>query len=1146
MKKDQSNEPLYGFAPELLLDMPDRAAGNSPSDAQTFSVLSSAAGSGMLLPDQLALLSHALRTVSECVSICDADNFLVYANEAFLRAHGYDERDAIGRNIAEFRSDRNDEEVLKAMHHSVLSGGWEGEIRDRRKDGTEFLAKLTISAFRNPGGKLFATIGTMKVIGTDSCDDGETKLPLRMEKLLLDMSAAFAVAPSKDLDSEIRLWLKRFADLLQAERSTLFEYFPEMNALTVHSSYSAPGLSPLELQRVHIQLPWFAEQISRGNVLRLDSAEDIPADAESERAYVAATGMKSLLTVPITGRDVVLGAISISCFRETRKWADELVSLLRLAGGIILNTIGRRRSEEALQASRENISAVLNTSDCMMYLVDTAGILLTMNDQGSSYLGGDCDELIGRAFRDFLPCEMADLRQRLLEESISTKNAVQLEDQHNGHFFDNTFLPVLDRDRVVARVLIVVRDVTERALADRTLEREAKLNAEFAGLSEQLMCATSVEKAAELTLQHARRLTGSPYGLIGFLDRRSNSRLLYAASSDLPFHSYEEAAEDACSSALSESMKRAEASRSALLHNNQAQESLPPLPCPDKLRTLRILTAPALDGETVVGQIALGMSNENYSSFHVIAIERIALVFALIIRRIQAEDELRDSEERMRRLVNAAFEGIAIADHGTIVECNEQLTRMLGYDLRELIGQGISDVMASESKERIHEHLEADLDRPCDFAVRRKDGGTFPVEVQSRRLANSDTNRVVIAIRDITERKKAEADLIQARERAERMEQMKDVFIANMSHEIRTPLNTIMGYTSFMASELTDRLKPDEMDWLASIERSGRRLTRTIEQILNLSSIQTGTYRPAKTSVELVGAIEKIMIDLRPIAAHKDLHIEFVSDCTQACIHADEYSVVQALVNLIDNAVKFTKNGGVFVRLSRNNTSVSIEIEDTGIGIAESYFPSLFETFSQESSGYTRPYQGLGLGLALTKKYVEMNSGNIDVRSWKGIGTRITLTFLLLGNLAPVVASSIRKNGAGKNGSGSPQQKRKTILVVEDDPGNQLYLKVILSKQYNLLTASDAAGGMDVLKTQGADLILMDVSLHGGEDGLSLTRKIRRNPAWASLPIIAITAHAFPEDRRQSLDAGCSDYISKPFKRSDLEQMIERHLLVDK
>lgn len=252
-------------------------------------------------------------------------------------------------------------------------------------------------------------------------------------------------------------------------------------------------------------------------------------------------------------------------------------------------------------------------------------------------------------------------------------------------------------------------------------------------------------------------------------------------------------------------------------------------------------------------------------------------------------------------------------------------------------------------------------------------------------------------IRDISAQKKVENDLRAAKERAEESERLKDNFIATMSHEIRTPLNVIMGYSAYVRQLLEETGDEEITECLWSIDRAGKRLMRTVENILNISALRVGTFKLSTELINLSEEVEYIYKDLYSFAEERGLGFEFEALSEPSMISADRFSLRGALMNIVENAIKFTNEGQVSLKVRNIDGNLVFECIDSGVGISQEYTDNLFKIFSQEEEGYTRSFEGLGIGLALTKQYIDLNKGTLEIESKKGLGTTVRVSFPISG-----------------------------------------------------------------------------------------------------------------------------------------------------
>jgi PAS domain S-box-containing protein len=528
--------------------------------------------------------------------------------------------------------------------------------------------------------------------------------------------------------------------------------------------------------------------------------------------------------------------------------------------------------------------------------------------------------------------------------------------------------------------------------------------------------------------------------------------------------------------------------------------------------------------------------------------------------RVKVEEALQDSKRSLTDIINFLPDATFVIDQGgQVISWNRAMEEMTGLRKEDIIGKGdysyaipfygeprpiLIDIIDEHDEkaesgylnvERKGRTIYAEAYAPSLFNGK----GAF-VWATASVLYNSFGKRIgaIEAIRDITERKKAEKELKSAMEAAEAATKVKSEFLANMSHEIRTPMNAIIGLTGLL---LDESLTPGQKDDVRTICKSGESLLAIINDILDLSKIEGGRVELDCQPFDLRNCIEESLELVAVTSNEKGLDLKYaIEDDTPESLMGDYSRLRQVLVNLLSNAVKFTDKGKVSIlvtgqRLDRNRHEVHFAVKDTGIGIPEDKMSRLFLPFSQIDSTTTRKYGGTGLGLNISKRLIEMMGGRIWAESRVGNGSTFHFTINVddasikpFNKVVPQLEVDLHDNN-GKNLS---------ILLAEDNIVNQRVMFRMLKKLG--YKAEIAANGLEVLEALNHshyDVILMDVQMPM-MDGLEATRFIRQN--WPDGPkIIAITAYALKGDREKCIEAGMDEYISKPVKITELQTVLK-------
>jgi PAS domain S-box-containing protein len=532
-----------------------------------------------------------------------------------------------------------------------------------------------------------------------------------------------------------------------------------------------------------------------------------------------------------------------------------------------------------------------------------------------------------------------------------------------------------------------------------------------------------------------------------------------------------------------------------------------------------------------------------------------------LTQRRNHEEALRQSEERFRLLVEGVAEyAIFMLDvNGRVATWNIGAQRIKGYSAEEIIGRHFSIFYPADARDSGWPDYElkmaADKGSFVDNGWRvRKDGTTLWANVTITALRDDAGQLVGYAklTRDLTESKRVEAveiasqhrDQILEAERSARMSaqratRVKDEFLATLSHELRTPLSAILGWTQVLLrggeSEPARQRRAIEV-----IDRNARAQVKLIDDLLDLSRIMTGKIRLDLQQVSLATVVEAAVDSARPAADAKNIRLQAILDQVQATVSADGARLQQVVWNLLTNAIKFTPKGGqVQVLFQRVNSHLELSVSDTGIGIAPSFLPHVFDRFSQRDSSTTRVFGGLGLGLAISKQLVELHGGSIRVTSQgEGLGATFFVE-LPLSIVQLEEENSRRSHPTAETEPGElvalPQLEGIHVFVVDDEPDARELLARILTGQGAQVTSFGSAGELlAALRTSKPTILISDIGMPE-MDGYQLMRELRVGENRVGrMPALALTAFARADDRKRSLLAGYQAHLAKPFDVGEL------------
>lgn len=487
-----------------------------------------------------------------------------------------------------------------------------------------------------------------------------------------------------------------------------------------------------------------------------------------------------------------------------------------------------------------------------------------------------------------------------------------------------------------------------------------------------------------------------------------------------------------------------------------------------------------------------------------------------------------ENEYKFRALFEQSTDGVFITDSsGNYLEANESGYKMLGYSWEEITTKNIRDIILKENLQENPIHLTEMRSGKVVSTERllvRKDGSVFPAEVSGIMFTDG---RMQAIVRDISERRKFENDLILAKEKAEENDRLKTAFLHNMSHEIRTPLNAIMGFADLLPEYFND---PERLKRFTEIiKQRGNDLIDLIDDILDVSRIESGvlTLSPEPCNLsDFFNDLEHEFIEYQSRANKTDIDFKFqISDKLQGLVvEIDSSKIKQILTNLVGNAFKFTAAGRVEIGCHpEEGGMLSFYVSDTGIGIAKELHNSIFSRFFQAEHHNAQVYGGTGLGLSIVSGLVQIMGGNIWLDSEIGKGS----TFYFTVPFRNVISYHNETEAPDKESADQPSEM--SVLIVEDDFYNAEYLKEVLSDTgFSIFHTSTGLQAIELCSSREIDLILMDIRLPD-MTGYEATSRIKQ--IHPEIKIIAQTAYALPGEKEKALESGCVDYISKPIRR---------------
>ena len=895
----------------------------------------------------------------------------------------------------------------------------------------------------------------------------------------------------------------------KGSRVYIFEYDDQRQVQNCTFEVVADGICPQKnnLQNIKwIDTPWCSHTLQKNNPIILNNLEELPEEASLEKEILQQQNIKSLMIVPMAARNAIRGYLGIDIVDSFRNWKNEDYQWLNSLANIISLCIELRKSENEVRIEKEYFR---NLYEHMPVGYIRLKLLYDSHRKLSDYRFVDLNpafqQLTGTSSEIFLHRKGSEC-ENTFPIPISLENIRQISRQtgYQQFTFQNKartlYFRVLTYAAEKDEIVYLFSDVTEIFKAHKALDRSEK------------------------TLRNL--FTNIPVG-IEIYDK--NGILVDINDKDLTTFGLQDK-HKALGVNLFDNPHFPEPLRTQLREKKDVDFELnydftqngQSSPTERKnIKNLLVRARPLYD------------ENGNFENYLLIVIDNT--------ETLSAYNRIRNFENLFSLIAEFAKigyfkwnpytrEGFAIHQWYKNLEEDENTP------LENIIGiyPHLHPEDAPLIRKSYQELIQGKISRlKQEIRVATPEGGWkwLRCNITTQTFDPQHQNVELIGVNfDITEMKQIEAQLTEAKNKAETLDKLKSAFLANMSHEIRTPLNAIVGFSNL----LSDTTDPEERkQYVDIIQKNNDLLLQLISDILDLSKMESGTFEFSYGDVEVYQLCHEILCTLS-VKAPEQVEIRLSPDLPACHLKSDKNRLTQILTNFINNALKFTHAGTITLGYKIDREEIEFYVSDTGIGIPQEKLSHIFDRFVKLNNFI----HGTGLGLSICKSLVEQMDGKIGVESEEGKGSRFWFRLPYTPSVAACVTVSSSPTGSGLAPVHS-NHKRLRILIAEDTDSNYILLSSLLKKSYEIIRALNGKEAVEKFETQSPDLILMDIKMPV-MDGLQATRLIRKTDPH--IPIIALTAFAFESDKQQSFRAGCNDYLTKPLSSQQLKDTLQKYL----
>jgi PAS domain S-box-containing protein len=824
--------------------------------------------------------------------------------------------------------------------------------------------------------------------------------------------------------------------------------------------------------------------------------------------------------------------------------------------------IGRAigRKQRGAELAPAQLAAIVKSSNDAIYAVDLDGIIIFWNQGAERLYGYTAREIIGQPLVTLIPPECREMDKGIMErlmrgERIENYETLRLRKDGSAADISLTVSLIENNQGEIIGTSRIAHDIAEHKRAEEMLRKsearfaiEARIMRDLYDSSARLQAAPDLHTALEEILQSSIRLMQADFGNIQLYDDdRKALWLVTVHGFGEPFvETFRVVSADddtACGRAIRGGTR-------IVVEDVEQDELYAPYREVAAAAGYRgVQSTPLYDCEGAL----LGVLSTHWRAPHrpseqdFLMLDLYARQAINFITRARAEKELRESEERFRSYFELGLIGMAITSPAKILlEVNDEICKILGYERDELLKITWAEITHPDDLaadianfERV---MAGEIDGyKLDKRFIRKDGRIIDatISVKALRAADGAADYFVSLLEDVTERKRAEKALRDSERLTQKhaaeladLHRRKDEFLAMLSHELRNPLSPILNAAHILRLQKDEN--PLQRQARAVIERQVNQLSRLVNDLLEVSRVITGTIRLCAERLDIRGVVKQAVESARPLVEQRR-HQLFVSlPAEPVWLVGDAARLEQVVVNLLNNAAKYTDEGGnIWVNLQQEGDEVTLRVRDTGIGIAPELLPRVFDLFTQADRTPDRSQGGLGIGLSLTQRLVELHRGKIEAHS-AGLGRGSEFIVRL-----PLLSSPKKETDMTFTVRAKRAAQSWRILVADDNVDAANMIAMMLQHfGHQTETVYSAQSALEIAAGYKPDFVVLDIGLPG-MDGYEVARRLRRIPELKDTRLIAATGYGQDTDRRRSEEAGFDYHLVKPIDPEKLQTVLE-------